>query len=79
MPLTKFDRSMTGSPAAVMSHGRAIGDHDGDVIAWAGDRPVGLKRHVEHGTLIYLGSPLGPALWAGDPEARQWLSRLSSL
>ncbi|HKC41556.1 MAG TPA: hypothetical protein VKC15_18575 [Gemmatimonadales bacterium] len=48
----------------------------GEIIARADGHPVALTRRVERGTLIYLGSPLGPALWAGDAEARQWLSRL---
>ncbi len=51
-----------------------LGDtQEGAIIAWAGDRPVGLRRELERGTLIFLGSPLGPALWAGDAEARRWL------
>jgi len=48
---------------------KAIGDN----IAWAGELPVALKRRVGAGTLIYLGSPVGPALWAGDVEAKRWL------
>jgi len=51
----------------------------GEIFAWADGFPVALKRRIGTGTLIYLGSPLGPALWAGDTEARQWLSRLFSL
>jgi len=34
---------------------------------------VGLNCPFGRGNLIVLGSPLGPALWAGDIEARQWL------
>ena len=45
----------------------------GEVIGWAGSLAVGLKRPVGKGTLLFLGSPLGPALRAGDPEARSWL------
>ncbi|HEV8382947.1 MAG TPA: hypothetical protein VGQ29_15275 [Gemmatimonadales bacterium] len=44
-----------------------------DVIAWAGDLAVATRRRVGKGTLIYLGSPVGPSLWAGDVEATQWL------
>lgn len=44
-----------------------------DVIAWAGDLAVATRRRVGKGTLIYLGSPVGPAIWAGDVEARRWL------
>jgi hypothetical protein len=43
------------------------------VVARAGSLPVALRRKVGRGTLIFLGSPLGPALLAGDREARGWL------
>jgi hypothetical protein len=46
----------------------------GEVIAWADGMPVALKRRRGRGTLIFLGSPLGPTLWAGDVEARRWVS-----
>jgi hypothetical protein len=45
----------------------------GEIIAWAGDLAVAFRRRVGKGTLIYLGSPVGPALWAGDLEAERWL------
>ena len=35
--------------------------------------PVALKRPSGRGRLMFLASPLGPALWAGDSEARGWL------
>jgi hypothetical protein len=54
-------------------------ENAGDVIARADTLPVGLARALGTGLLLYLGSPLGPALWAGDSEARQWFSRLLSL
>jgi hypothetical protein len=50
-------------------------DEEG-IIALAEGLPAALKRRVGHGTLIYLGSPLGPALWAGEPEARRWLAEV---
>ena len=53
-----------------------VADQPGEVIGWAGNIPVALKRRVGKGTLIYLGSPLGPALWAGDLQARRWLQRV---
>jgi hypothetical protein len=52
---------------------------DGDVIGRVGALPVALKRHVGRGTLIFLGSPLGPALRAGDPEALSWLRLVTAL
>jgi len=48
-------------------------EQPGEIIAWAGELPVAFKRRVGAGTLIYLGSPVGPALWAGDLEAKRWL------
>ena len=45
----------------------------GAVIASVDGFPVALKRFGP-GTLIFLGSPVGPALWSGDAEARAWLS-----
>jgi hypothetical protein len=62
-------------PAMVRDFTRVVppAEHDGDVIAWAGDLAVAFRRTVGKGTLIYLGSPVGPALWAGDTDARRWL------
>jgi len=48
-------------------------EQPGEIIAWAGDIAVAFRRRVGDGTLIYLGSPVGPALWAGDVAARRWL------
>ena len=45
----------------------------GEIIARVHGLPVSLKRRSGRGTLICLGSPLGPALLAGDAEARRWL------
>ena len=48
-------------------------EQPGEIIAWAGDLPVALRRRVGSGTLIYIGSPLGPALLMGDIQAKRWL------
>jgi len=45
----------------------------GETIGFADGQPVALRRQVGRGTFIFLGSPLGPALWAGDREANRWL------
>ncbi len=55
-----------------------VSQKSGDVICNAGELPLGLKRRVGGGYLIFLGSPLGPALRAGDREARSWLGSLLS-
>jgi hypothetical protein len=46
---------------------------DGGAIAHLGDLPVAWRRPVGKGTLVFLGSPIGPALRAGDAEAHSWL------
>jgi hypothetical protein len=45
----------------------------GDIIGRVGPLPVAVKKGFGNGTLIFLGSPLGPGLGAGDLEARAWL------
>ena len=50
-----------------------VGGKPSEVIAWVRGIPVALKRPFGRGMLLVLGSPLGPALWSGDAEARGWL------
>lgn len=50
--------------------------HDGERIARVDDTTVALARRRGRGMLIFLGSPIGPALWAGDAEARRWLHEI---
>lgn len=45
----------------------------GKIIASVNGLPAAVKRRGGRGTLIVLGTPIGPALWAGDAEARRWL------
>jgi len=63
-------------PAKVRDFSRVVPltRQPGEIIAWIDRRPVCFKRQMGRGTLIFLGSPLGPALWARDAEARRWLS-----
>jgi hypothetical protein len=49
-----------------------------DVIGRMGKLPLALKKRVANGLLVFIGSPLGPALGAGDPDAQQWLRSISS-
>src|SRR6266568_4176090 len=62
-------------PARVRDFSRVVplGRQAGEVIARVDGLPVALERSSGPGRLIFLGSPLGPALWAGDAEARRWL------
>lgn len=48
-------------------------DHDAEVIGQIGELRNALKKRIGRGQLIFLGSPLGPALWSGDLEAGAWL------
>lgn len=50
-----------------------MGHGDGKTIAWFGDLPVAARRRMGKGTLVYLGSPLGPHFLSGDREAGRWL------
>jgi len=50
-----------------------------EVIATFQGQPVGLRRRVYDGTLVTLGSPLGPVFLTGDPDARRWLDALVQL
>ncbi len=47
-----------------------------EVIGWVDGHAVAMKRRVGKGTLVFLGSPLGPTLLAGDLEARRWLREM---
>jgi hypothetical protein len=49
------------------------------VVASCGHRPVASKHSKGKGTLVFLGSPLGPALLAGDVEAHRWLRAIVAL
>ncbi|HKT12332.1 MAG TPA: hypothetical protein VJW77_10955 [Terriglobia bacterium] len=50
-----------------------VGPGDGETIAWFRDLPVAARRRIGKGTLVYLGSPLGPHFLSGDREASHWL------
>jgi hypothetical protein len=51
----------------------------GEVIGKIAALPVAWKSRTPRGTLIFLGSPLGPALRAGDREALSWLQLVTAL
>lgn len=50
----------------------------GQVIATQENQMIGVRRRLGAGTLVFLGSPIGPHLLAGDREARRWFATLSS-
>jgi hypothetical protein len=53
-----------------------VRDNASAVIARVGELPVAMVRRVGRGMLVFLGSPIGVALWTGDREARRWLDAL---
>src|SRR5258708_17146165 len=52
---------------------------EAETIGRLGALPVAIKKPIGNGLLIFLGSPLGPALRAGDREAHAWLQALASV
>lgn len=66
-------------PAKIRDFSRLvpISAPDAQVIGQHRQWPIALKRELGKGTLIMLGSPLGPALWTGDREAKSWLRALT--
>jgi hypothetical protein len=50
----------------------------GEPIARFEGLPVAVKRNLGIGMLVFLGSPLGPHLLAGDREAQMWLKTICS-
>lgn len=45
----------------------------GEVVGSIGGLPVAALRRTGSGALLFLGSPVGPALWSGDAQAHAWL------
>lgn len=50
-----------------------------ETIAWFRGMPLAIMRRIGKGTLVFLGSPIGPHLLAGDKEAGRWLSQFCTL
>jgi hypothetical protein len=46
----------------------------GEAIGVLGALPVAALRREGAGRFLFVGSPVGPALWSGDTEASAWLS-----
>jgi hypothetical protein len=45
----------------------------GEIVGRIGGLPVAALRRTGSGALLFLGSPIGPALWSGDAQAHAWL------
>jgi hypothetical protein len=62
-------------PARVRDFSRVVRvpESNCEIIARADGIPVGMKRRHGRGTLLVLGSMLGPSLRSGDREALAWM------
>ena len=69
------------SPALVRDYSAIVpvGASDGECIARIDDSTVAIARGRGRGTIVFLGTPIGPSLWAGDVEARRWLDEVLAL
>jgi hypothetical protein len=55
-----------------------VSDENGETIARFQKLPVAVQRRFGKGTLVFLGSPLGPHLLSADREAVSWLGAFCS-
>jgi hypothetical protein len=62
------------APARIRDFSYAIVVRGGEVVGSIGGRPVATIQRSGDGALLFLGSPVGPALWHADAEARAWLA-----
>jgi len=60
--------------ARVRDFSHAVAVRGGETVGALGGRPVAALQRAGAGALLFLGSPVGPALWSGDPQAHAWLS-----
>src|SRR5206468_6021702 len=59
--------------AQVRDFSFAVPVRGGESIGALGPLPVAALQRAGAGALLFLGSPLGPALGTGDPQAHAWL------
>ena len=61
-------------PARIRDFSIAVPVRGGETIGRLGALPVAALQRAGAGALLVLGSPIGPALGSGDPQAHAWLS-----
>jgi hypothetical protein len=66
-------------PAKVRDFSSVVGVRGGEPVGRLGPLPVAALRRCGAGVFLFLGSPVGPALWSGDPEARAWVASIQTL
>ena len=59
--------------AQVRDFSFAVPVRGGETIGVLGGLSVAARRRAGAGALLFLGSPVGPALGTGDPQAHAWL------
>ena len=59
--------------ARVRDFSFAVPVRGGQTIGTLGDHPVAARQPVGPGALLFLGSPVGPALGLGDADSHAWL------
>lgn len=57
---------------------RVVPQRSGTIIATVNGLPVASLHRRGGGTLMVLGTPVGPGLWAGDTEAKRWSKEVLS-
>jgi hypothetical protein len=60
--------------ARVRDFSFAVPVRGGEEVGRLGALRVATLQRAGAGALLFLGSPVGPALWSGDPQAHAWLS-----
>jgi len=61
-------------PAKVRDFSSVVVVRGGETVGTLGSVPVAALQRHGAGAFLFLGSPIGPALWTGDPQAHAWLS-----
>lgn len=62
------------APALVREFSSVVAVRGGETIGRFGDLTVAVLRRAGTGAFLFLGSPLGPALWSDDVGAHAWLT-----
>lgn len=72
-----FSRLVPIAPLVPLAARRNTENH-APAIAHVGSAAAAVKIRAGDGTLVFLGSPLGPHLLSGDVEARNWFQALAA-
>jgi len=62
------------APARIRDFSYAVPVRGGEAIGTIDGAPVAAVQRSGLGALLFLGSPIGPALGHADPDSRAWLA-----